>query len=91
MFQFPPSALEAYFTQPRVTGDFLLPGFPIRTHPGQRSIGSSPDSFVAFSVLLRQHVPRHPSRALSRLSFSLNSQLVFFAYLQISEFSSLLI
>ena len=45
----------------------LLRGFPIRTRTGQRSIGSSPYSFVAYTVLHRQHVPRHPSRALSRL------------------------
>lgn len=49
----------------------LLQGFPIRTCTGQRSIGSSPYSFVALTVLLRQHVPRHPPRALSRLSFAL--------------------
>jgi hypothetical protein len=29
---------------------------------------------VAFSVLHRQHVPRHPPRALSRLSYKVSSQ-----------------
>lgn len=49
---------------------WVLPqrSFLIQTHPGQRSFGSLPDSFVAYTVFLRQHVPRHPSCALSRLS-----------------------
>ncbi len=47
----------------------LFRGFPIRICTGQRFIGSSPYSFVALTVLLRQYVPRHPPRALSRLSF----------------------
>ncbi len=46
----------------------LLPGFPIQTHTDHHSCGSSPYSFVAFYVFRRQYVPRHPSRALSRLS-----------------------
>ena len=66
MFQFPPYAPHP--TSLRLNHGILLPlGFPIRTPPGQRLFGSSPDSFVAFTVLLRQHVPRHPPRALSRL------------------------
>ena len=52
----------------------LLRGFPIRTRTGQRFIGSSPYFFVALTVLHRQYVPRHPPRALSRLSFNSRAQ-----------------
>lgn len=53
----------------------LQRSFLIRTRTGQRSFGSSPCSFVAYTVLHRQYVPRHPPRALSRLSFK-NSRLI---------------
>jgi hypothetical protein len=72
MFQFPPFASSWLLHSPWDPRILLLGGCPIRTHPGQRSFGSSPDSFVAYTVLLRQHVPRHPPRALSRLSISSN-------------------
>ncbi len=36
-------------------------GCPIRTRSDQRAFGTSPNSFVAYAVLHRQSVPRHPS------------------------------
>ena len=42
-------------------------GCPIRTHPDQRVLGPSPDSFVAYAVLHRQSVPRHPSNTRTML------------------------
>ena len=42
-------------------------GCPIRTHPDQRVFGTSPDCFVAYAVLHRQSVPRHPSNTRTML------------------------
>ena len=100
MFQFPPCASLPLLHSDRDHRILLLRGFPIRTHTGQRLFGSSPYSFVAYTVLLRQHVPRHPPRALSRLSlttcvvtyllplvpqFPETQDFLFFAYSQTSE------
>ena len=69
MFQFPPSASLPYFTQIEIIGFYSYGVSPFGHVRVNALFGSSPYSFVAFSVLLRQHVPRHPPRALSRLSF----------------------
>jgi hypothetical protein len=50
-----------------VTRLFDTPGFPIRTSPGQRSVGNSPELFAATHVLHRLSTPRHPPHALSSL------------------------
>src|SRR6185436_11361416 len=50
-------------------------GFPIRTSPGQRSVGISPEHFAATHVLHRLLAPRHPPHALSSLLTSIFSEL----------------
>src|SRR5437763_16529144 len=50
-------------------------GFPIRTSPGQRSVGISPEHFAATHVLHRLLAPRHPPHALSSLQTSIFSEL----------------
>src|SRR6478672_6880279 len=47
-------------------------GFPIRTSPGQRSVGISPELFAATHVLHRLLAPRHPPHALSSLQTSIS-------------------
>ena len=47
-------------------------GFPIRTSPGQRSVGISPEHFAATHVLHRLLAPRHPPYALSSLQTSIS-------------------
>ncbi len=46
---------------------FTKVGFPIRTLPDQRLFDTSPKSFVVYTVLHRQLVPRHPSIARTML------------------------
>ena len=45
-----------------------MPGFPIRTSPDQRSVGSSPRLIAASHVLHRLLAPRHPPCALGNLA-----------------------
>ena len=45
-----------------------MPGFPIRTSPDQRSVGSSPRLIAASHVLHRLLAPRHPPCALCNLA-----------------------
>jgi hypothetical protein len=45
-----------------------VPGFPIRTSPDQRSVGSSPRLIAASHVLHRLLAPRHPPCALCNLA-----------------------
>ena len=71
MFQFPPSASLTYFTQLRIIGFYSYGVSPFGHIRVNALFGSSPYSFVALTVLLRQHVPRHPPRALSRLSLQI--------------------
>jgi hypothetical protein len=48
-------------------------GFPIRKLSGLRMFGSSPKSIVAYAVLHRHSVPRHPSITRTMLEiFSVN-------------------
>ena len=51
---------------------FTMPGFPIRTSPGQSLLGGSPRLIAAFHVLRRSLVPRHPPYALN----SFNTELL---------------
>ena len=57
----------------RHTAPLSTVGFPIRTSPGQRSVGISPEHFAATHVLLRLLAPRHPPHALSSLLTSIFS------------------
>ena len=45
-----------------------MPGFPIRTSPDQRLVGSSPRLIAASYVLRRLLAPRHPPCALCNLA-----------------------
>ena len=47
-----------------------MPGFPIRTSPDQRLVGSSPRLIAASYVLHRLLAPRHPPCALCNLATS---------------------
>src|SRR5687767_9825665 len=58
----------------RRTASLNAVGFPIRTSPGQRSVGISPEHFAATHVLLRLLAPRHPPHALSSLLTSIFSE-----------------
>ena len=51
--------------------DFTPAGFPHSETYGSTLSRQLTVFFRGLSVLLRQHVPRHPSRALSRLSENL--------------------
>ena len=77
--------------------DFTPAGFPHSDTCGSTLFWQLTALFRGLSVFLRQHVPRHPSRALSRLSSVLNKKaeaslnktsLLLFAYSQISEVPS---
>ncbi len=76
--------------------DFTPAGFPHSDTCGSTLFWQLTALFRGLSVFLRQHVPRHPSRALSRLSsvsnknaeaFLNKTSLLLFAYSQISEVS----
>lgn len=78
--------------------DFTPAGFPHSDTCGSTLFWQLTALFRGLSVFLRQHVPRHPSRALSRLSstglspdpcepFLKPVSLLLFAYSQISEAS----
>ena len=67
MFHFPWFAPAALCIQAEVTQLFAALGFPIRTSPDQRLVGSSPKLFAATHVLHRLLAPRHPPHALSSL------------------------
>ena len=53
MFHFPSFAPPALCIQAGVTPLFAVLGFPIRTSPVQRSVGTSPELFAATHVLHR--------------------------------------
>src|SRR5215213_3137179 len=59
----------------RHTAPLSTVGFPIRTSPGQRSVGISPEHFAATHVLHRLLAPRHPPHALSSLLTSIFLEL----------------
>ena len=90
MFQFPPSASPSYFTWKGIQEVASLGVSPF----GHARVNALKAAHRALSwpdtVLLRQHVPRHPPRALSRLSLVLSSfpfflfRSSFFAYSQAS-------
>ncbi len=71
MFQFPSFASYTYFTQCMIIGHYahgVAPFGYVRVNArltARRTLSWSTPSFIA------SHVPRHPSRALSRLSFQL--------------------
>src|SRR5581483_6977410 len=56
----------------RHTASLNAVGFPIRTSPGQRSVGIAPELFAATHVLHRLLAPRHPPYALSSLQTSIS-------------------
>ena len=74
MFHFPGLASPHLCIQCGMGGRTAA-GFPIRTPPGQRLLGTSPELFVASHVLHRLCAPRHPPSALSSLPMTYRSRL----------------
>ena len=72
MFHFASFAPAFLCIQKVVPQLFAAVGFPIRTSPVQRSVGTSPKLFAATHVLLRLSAPRHPPYALSSLLTSIS-------------------
>jgi hypothetical protein len=74
MFHFPRLASLHLWIQWRM-GSRAATGFPIRTSPGQRLLGTSPELIAASHVLHRLCAPRHPPSALSSLPMFHRSRL----------------
>jgi hypothetical protein len=72
MFHFPSFAPSALWIRAEVPRLFAAVGFPIRTSPDQRLVGSSPELCAATHVLHRLSAPRHPPYALSSLLTSIS-------------------
>ena len=72
MFQFPPSAFLPYFTQIRIIGSYSYGVSPFGHVRVNALLAALRTLSWPKSVLHRQHVPRHPPRALSRLSLFLD-------------------
>ena len=79
MFQFAGYPSRGLWIHPMVIGVFPI-RFPHSEIRGSQAMCASPRLFAAYRVFLRLPVPRHPSRALFRLTSSLH-YLLFLSFL----------